>query len=60
MIDPEALKEVQASQADLHRNMANMQSMDVGASLSKFLAGDAPSGGAASPSVAEGKVRKRR
>jgi len=38
-LDPDALKEMQANQADMQRNMASMQNMDFTSGLSKFLSG---------------------
>ncbi|OAV89915.1 hypothetical protein PTTG_12313 [Puccinia triticina 1-1 BBBD Race 1] len=37
LMDPEALAEVQASQADLHKQMASMQSMDLTSGIAKML-----------------------
>jgi len=62
MIDPEALKEAQASQADLHRSMQAMQSVDVAGGLSKMLSGGDTSQAAASSarSSGDGFTRRRK
>lgn len=75
LVDPDILKEVQESQAEMHRNLNSAQNMDISGSLSKLLSGagagtdaGAPagaaagsSGGRASPSRGSaGNARKRR
>jgi len=51
MMDPESLKEMQENQAEINKNMANMQNIDFTSGLSKFLAGGAEEKG---PTIEKG------
>jgi len=63
LVDPETLKEVQANQAEMHRNLGSVQNMDVAGSLSKMLAGGgndkAAASGTSSPANAANARRRK-
>ncbi|KAL7004662.1 hypothetical protein EMMF5_005769 [Cystobasidiomycetes sp. EMM_F5] len=59
MIDPEALKEVQANQAEMHKNLQNVQNLEFsGGSLGKLLAGSTEK--ASAPTSPGGPQRRRK
>ncbi|KAH8919671.1 hypothetical protein BT69DRAFT_1352942 [Atractiella rhizophila] len=58
-LDPEALKEMQANQADINRSMASFQNIDVTSGLSSFLAGESSSAPDSSSRQGGGNKKRR-